>query len=98
MTAQEAVRTWLVGQDGCATGIGALEAIGWPAVASHDRRIARLLRYGLAAIPCPVPAPRLCAQELEQTMAGRTRRAAPSRWLCPGDSVPGSRLPGHRRS
>jgi len=31
--------------------IGALEAIGWPAVASHGRRTARLLRYGLAAIP-----------------------------------------------
>ncbi len=61
MTAQEAVRTWLVGQDGC-TGIGVLEAIGWPAVASHDRRIARLLRYGLAAIrarcPLRVYAPR----------------------------------------
>ena len=31
--------------------IGALEGIGWPAVISHDRRIARSLRRGLAAIP-----------------------------------------------
>ena len=31
--------------------IGALEAIGWPAVVSYEGRITRLLRGGLAAIP-----------------------------------------------
>jgi len=30
---------------------GALESIGWAAVTGHERRIARLLRRGLAAIP-----------------------------------------------
>jgi selenocysteine lyase/cysteine desulfurase len=41
----------VIGAVALGAAIGALEGIGWPAVISHDRRIARSLRRGLAAIP-----------------------------------------------
>jgi selenocysteine lyase/cysteine desulfurase len=41
----------VIGAVALGAAIGALEGIGWPAVISQDRRIARSLRRGLAAIP-----------------------------------------------
>ena len=41
----------VIGAVALGAAISALEGIGWPAVISHDRRIARSLRRGLAAIP-----------------------------------------------
>lgn len=41
----------VIGAVALRAAIGTLEAIGWPAITCHDRRIARLLRRGLAAIP-----------------------------------------------
>ena len=41
----------VIGAVALRAAIGTLEVIGWPAITGHDRRIARLLRRGLAAIP-----------------------------------------------
>jgi selenocysteine lyase/cysteine desulfurase len=41
----------VVGAVALGAAIGALEGIGWPAIISHDVRVARSLRSGLAAIP-----------------------------------------------
>ena len=41
----------LIGAVALGAAISALQGIGWPAIIGHDRRIARLLRRGLAAIP-----------------------------------------------
>ena len=41
----------VIGAVALGAAIGVLEGIGWPAVIGHDRRIARSLRRGLAAIP-----------------------------------------------
>jgi selenocysteine lyase/cysteine desulfurase len=41
----------VIGAVALGAAISALEHIGWPAVISHDRRIARSLRRGLTAIP-----------------------------------------------
>jgi len=48
---EEAGSPNVVGTVALHAAIGALEDIGWPAIISHERRIARLLRRGLAAIP-----------------------------------------------
>ena len=41
----------VIGAVALGAAIGALEDIGWPSLAHHDRRIAASLRRGLAAIP-----------------------------------------------
>jgi len=41
----------VIGAVALRAAIGALEDIGWPAITSHDRRIAAALRRGLAGIP-----------------------------------------------
>jgi len=48
---EEAGSPNVIGAVALRAAIGALEDIGWPAIISHERRIARLLRHGLAAIP-----------------------------------------------
>jgi len=48
---EEAGSPNVIGAVALRAAIGALEEIGWPAIASHDRRIAWSLRRGLAAIP-----------------------------------------------
>jgi len=48
---EEAGSPNVIGAVALRAAIGALEDIGWPAIVSHDRRIARSLRRGLAAIP-----------------------------------------------
>jgi selenocysteine lyase/cysteine desulfurase len=48
---EEAGSPNVIGAVALHAAIGALEDIGWPAIASHDRRIAWSLRRGLAAIP-----------------------------------------------
>ena len=41
----------MIGAVALGAAAGALESIGWTAVIGHERRIAWLLRRGLAAIP-----------------------------------------------
>ena len=41
----------VIGAVALRAAIGAVEDVGWPSLASHDRRIAASLRRGLAAIP-----------------------------------------------
>ena len=41
----------VIGAVALQAAIGAVEEVGWPSLASHDRRIAASLRRGLAAIP-----------------------------------------------
>ena len=41
----------MVGAVALHAAIGALTAIGWPALIEHEQRIARSLRAGLASIP-----------------------------------------------
>ena len=48
---EEAGSPNVVGAVALHAAIETLTAIGWPALISHERRIARLLRHGLAAIP-----------------------------------------------
>jgi selenocysteine lyase/cysteine desulfurase len=48
---EEAGSPNVIGAVALRAAIGALEDIGWPAIVSHDRRIAWSLRRGLAAIP-----------------------------------------------
>ncbi len=48
---EEAGSPNVIGAVALRAAIGALRAIGWPAVADHDRRIGCLLRRGLAKIP-----------------------------------------------
>jgi selenocysteine lyase/cysteine desulfurase len=48
---EEAGSPNVIGAVALRAATGALEDIGWPAIASHDRRIAWSLRRGLAAIP-----------------------------------------------
>jgi selenocysteine lyase/cysteine desulfurase len=48
---EEAGSPNVIGAVALGAAISALEVIGWPAIASHDHRIARSLRHGLAAIP-----------------------------------------------
>ena len=48
---EEAGSPNVIGAVALRAAIDALEAIGWPAIIGHERRIARLLRCGLAAIP-----------------------------------------------
>jgi selenocysteine lyase/cysteine desulfurase len=48
---EEAGSPNVVGAVALRAAIDALQAIGWPAITGHDRRIARSLRRGLAAIP-----------------------------------------------
>jgi selenocysteine lyase/cysteine desulfurase len=48
---EEAGSPNVIGAVALRAAIGALEDIGWPAIASHERRIAWSLRRGLAAIP-----------------------------------------------
>jgi selenocysteine lyase/cysteine desulfurase len=48
---EEAGSPNVIGAVALHAAIGALEAIGWPAITGHDRRIAASLRRGLAAIP-----------------------------------------------
>ena len=48
---EEAGSPNVIGAIALRAAIGALEGIGWPDIAGHERRIARLLRRGLAAIP-----------------------------------------------
>jgi selenocysteine lyase/cysteine desulfurase len=47
---EEAGSPNVIGAVALGAAAGALEAIGWAAVTGHERRIARLLRHGLAAI------------------------------------------------
>ena len=48
---EEAGSPNVIGAVALHAAIGALEEIGWPALISHDRSIARSLRHGLASIP-----------------------------------------------
>jgi selenocysteine lyase/cysteine desulfurase len=48
---EEAGSPNVIGAVALHAAINALDTIGWPALISHDRRIARSLRRGLAAIP-----------------------------------------------
>ena len=48
---EEAGSPNVIGAIALRAAIGALEGIGWPDIAGRERRIARLLRRGLAAIP-----------------------------------------------
>jgi selenocysteine lyase/cysteine desulfurase len=48
---EEAGSPNVIGAVALGAAASALEAIGWAAVTGHERRIARLLRHGLAAIP-----------------------------------------------
>jgi selenocysteine lyase/cysteine desulfurase len=48
---EEAGSPNVIGAVALHAAIDALDTIGWPALISHDRRIARSLRRGLAAIP-----------------------------------------------